>query len=308
MDFLFGIEVFRSVVDHGSFARAAVSLKLTPGMVSRHIAALEQEVGTRLFFRTTRRLALTDNGTLFLERCNKIHERINAASKTIFKSSAAVSGFVSVEVTNTMASSLITPVWHTFSTLYPNISLELNHTKNAYSESYEGFDVMFRLGVVDDPDVVKRRLGDPYSVVAASDAYLAEHKAIEHPRDLLDHDCIRYIDPITSEIRPWTFERDGDIQDFQVTGKLLFNQAESTVHAAVRGFGIVYTTNYHIDRYLRAGSLRRVLEEWSCPAPQLWLIYRKRSAITQAAHAFVEFIAGTYPEGKALVPPFSMSV
>lgn len=301
MDFLFATEVFMRVVEHGSFAHAAAPLKLTPGMVSRHIAALESHLGARLFFRTTHRLVLTDSGTVFLERCNRIHARINAATG-LFAPSGAISGIVTVEVTNTMANGLVLPVWDRFTARYPNIRLELYHTQNAYSRSYDGFDVMFRLGSVDDAQVVKHRLGDTHAVVAASGGYLAGHGAISTPGDLRRHDCVRYIDPITLEVRPWTFERQGEVETIQPNGTLLFNQAESTVHAALCGLGVVYTTNYHANRYIRAGRLTRVLEDWTCPAPDVWLVCRRSGVLPQATHAFVEFMVQEYPEGKPFDP------
>lgn len=298
MDLLKSMEVFLRVVEHGSFRQAAKACKLSPGMVSTHIAQLEQRLGIQLIDRKVGGLALTEQGAVYHEHCRHILLQIGETETLVTDSQRAPRGHLRIEVSATIARTLIVPVLGDFFARYPNINLEFVHTDHVLDSTYRGYDVMIRIGPLADSNLIARPLRSAEVWTVAAPEYLAKHGEPASPEDLMRHQCISYIDPRSGRVGEWVFERGGERISIQVPGKLTFNEGGPRFEAALCGLGIIQSTTLHIGTLVSEGRLQRVLHDWTASAPQLLVLYSKSRYPSAKVHALVEFLLEMYPADK----------
>jgi LysR family transcriptional regulator for bpeEF and oprC len=300
MDLFRCMQTFVQVAEAGSFRRAAKALKLSPGMVSTHVAQLEQRLDILLIDRKARGLALTEHGASYLEHCRRILDEVRETEGQLTETTLAPRGHLRVEVAATTSRALLVPILAEFCARYPDISLELIHTEHVRNSAYEGFDVMLRLGPLEDSSLIARPLGSMERWTVAAPDYLVRHGSPVIPEDLRQHRCINYIDPRSGRAGHWTFERDGHQIDLQLRSSLAFNEAGPRFEAAVHGLGIIQTTSIHVAPLVANRQLCRILEDWTAMAPPLLVLYPRRQYPSAKLRAFVDFLLEKYPAGRGM--------
>jgi DNA-binding transcriptional LysR family regulator len=285
------------VIDRGSFAAAAVDFGLSPSAVSKLVTRLESRLGVRLLNRTTRRLALTAEGEVFLDRSRKILDAIEAAESEIASSRRAAQGHLRVHAFPTFAVDHLSAVLPDFLVRYPRITFEFLVTNRVIDLVDDDIDVALRVGPLGESTFVARKIADLTQVVCASPAYLARHGTPTHPRDLTQHACLTLSHVPNS--RRWSFDVRGEAMQIEVNGPVIADSAHMLLRLAINCAGIVRFGDIIVAQAIRDGRLVPVLESLqqreSFP---LWAIFQPGRQRAPRVKAFLDFLMerfGTAP-------------
>jgi DNA-binding transcriptional LysR family regulator len=282
---------FAAIVEHGSFARAAANLGVSPSALSQTIRGLETRLGVRLLNRTTRSVAPTDAGTRLLERLLPAMTEFDAAVAEVKAESGRPSGTLRINCPRTAAIHVLGPLIGPFLKAYPEITLDIVTEEKLVDIVAGRFDAGIRLGEKVEQDMVAVKFGaDLEMLVVGSPDYFAEHGKPKTPRDLQAHRCINTRWPTDGSLYRWEFERGAEKLEAAVAGSLIVNEPEIAVQAAVDGIGLAYLFRYQIQAALAAGKLITVLKDWTPPFPGFYLYYPSRRQMPPALRAFVDFI------------------
>jgi LysR family transcriptional regulator for bpeEF and oprC len=292
MDQLQGMRVFTRVAEMGSFARAADDLDMSRAMASSYVAQLEKHLGTRLLHRTTRKVTVSPEGAVYLERCKRILSEIQAADDEMRHARARPQGKLRVDVPVAFGRYLLMPALPTFTERYPEMALEVRFNDRYVDLAAEHIDVVLRSGEVKAPDLIARRVASSRLVTCAAPAYIARHGVPQAPADLRRHRTIGFLRADSSRPSEWKFKqgRDG-IQKMKLAFALSFNTSEPMVMSAYEGQGIIQTTDLLLGRALAEGRLVEVLKEFSCEGPPLSVVYPRATQHLAKVRVFAEFAA-----------------
>ena len=301
MDLLAAMASFVRAVDAGSLSAAARSLPSSLTSVSRQVSALEQHFGTRLLLRTTRQLALTDEGRMLYERAKAILGEVKEIEATLARDRRQPSGRIRVASPSLMGRLVIAPLLAEFLRRYPALSVDLLLVDRAVDMIEEDIHLSIRVGRLRDSELVARKLADLRMIVCASPAYLAARGAPQTPGDLAHHDCLVFSDvPGSAE---WRFA-DGSKAGLKIriSGRLWMNSLEALAAAAKEGAGIVRVPSWQAEADLAAGHLVRLLADYE-PAPTpLHLMFQPSRLASPKIRAFVDYLVeqwrGTDPFGE----------
>lgn len=258
------IVMFVAVAELGSFAEAARRLNRDPAAVTRAVAALEADLRVRLLNRTTRSVALTDEGARYLDGCRRLLASYDDL-RALGGDQAEPHGSISVTTTGMFGRLHVLPSIVRFMERYPRVDVRAMFVDRIVSLVDEGLDVGVRLGKLPDSSLRATRVGHVYLSVYASPAYLARHGEPQAPRDLIDHQTVSCltISPIPDR---WSFEGANGLTSVAVKPRLVVNSIESAADAVAEGAGLTFLASYHAQAYVQAGRLTRVLAAWE-PAP-----------------------------------------
>ena len=299
MDRLHSMRVFCRVTDAGSFAAAAREMKLSPAVVTRLVADLEEHLGTRLIHRTTRRLALTDAGEAYLERARHILTEVEEAEALARGAGSEPRGHLRVLASPAFAAHQIVKHLAAFHAQYPRITLELS-APGPVDSADESFDVSI-ISAARHPlegDFVAWRLARCEFVACASPAYLGRRGRPEHPNELAAHELMR-----SSLSHELTFSREARGGDAgapdAVTlaprrGVLGTPHADTVFAAALHGLGIAELPSFVVEDALRDGTLERVLPQWRLPERSLYAATPRRAHVPARIRAFIDFLVQAF--------------
>lgn len=254
---IMSLRIFRLVVEVRSFSAAARQLGLVPATVSKHVSALEKDLGVRLLNRTTRQLNLTEEGERLYRRCVNILEEVALLSDDFSEIRGQATGHIRASIPTVLAVRYVAPRLTTFLQTHPRLSVELELTGSKTDLLAHGIDVAVRFGEQTEPNFVSIKLSDNRHIFVASPAYLAKHGTPTHAGDLPRHNFlwIRGLPPAGT--LPGF-----DTHAIQRLGNLTTDNGEVTRRAAIDGLGIAMLPSFVIDDDIRAGKLVMVLEEY----------------------------------------------
>ncbi len=290
MEHLAGIAAFVKVVSTGSFAKAAASLGVSAPAISKNVQRLERSLGVRLLNRTTRRLALTEEGALYYERCRPAIEGLQDAAMALQDARREPRGMLRVSSTVGFGRQCLLPLLPEFAARHPGITLDL-HLDDRYADLVEDrIDVAIRNGRLDDRNIVARQLAPMQLVVCGSPAYFARHPKPETPDDLAAHRCINFRLASSGRVFNWEFEKDGARFTRNVSGGLIVNDAEATCFAALQGMGLAQIGSYQAIPHIRAGRLVPVLADFVPRQRGHFICYLDRRHLPGRIRSFVDFL------------------
>ena len=289
---LANVSVLAAIVEGGSFARAADALGLSPSGVSRAVARLEARIGVRLLDRTTRSVALTDEGRRLYEEIGPLLAGIGDAVTLTAGASAAVRGRLRVNVDPFFSRMMLAPHLAKFLTLYPDLSLELVAREQLGDLIAEGFDIAVRFGQPPSSSLVARKLLETRTVTVAAPAYLRKHGRPETPADLADHACIQVRSPMTGEPLEWEYKSGRKIIPVKTAGRLLVNEAGTMLGACLAGAGIARIKASGVRELLDKGRLIELLPQYGGETFFLYALYPSRHLPAAKVRAFIDFVAG----------------
>ncbi len=292
MDQLQGMRVFSRVAELGSFARAADLMDMSRAMASSYVAQLEQHLGTRLLHRTTRKVTVSPEGAVYLERCRRILAEVQAADDEMRHARARPQGKLRLDVPVAFGRYLLMPALPTFTERYPEMSLEVRFNDRIVDMAGERIDVAIRGGEVRSPDLIARRIATSRLVTCAAPAYLARHGMPRTLAELRNHRTIGYLRSDASRPSDWKFRlgKDG-VQSVKLSFALSFNTSDPMLISAFEGQGIVQTSDLLLGRSLTDGRLVEVLREFSCEGPPLSVVYPRATQHLAKVRVFAEFAA-----------------
>lgn len=289
---LAGVGVLAAVVESGNFAKAAETLGLTPSGVSRAVARLEMRLGVRLFDRTPRAVTLTDEGRRFHAQIGSLLAEIEAAADEVSGAAVTVGGCLRVNVDPWFARWVLAPRLPKFLTDYPALTLELVIRDTLGDLVREGFDAAVRFGEPEPSSLIVRKLMETRILTCAAPSYLAKHGTPEHPRDLEQHECLMFRDPVTGRPFPWEFRRGGEVIRVKVGGRLVVNDLATKLNACTAGHGISQSLALGLDPLLECGELVQILPDWAEERFPLYAYYPSRHLPPAKVRAFVDFVVG----------------
>ncbi|WP_407439093.1 LysR family transcriptional regulator [Lelliottia sp.] len=292
MDKIHAMQLFIRVAELESFSRAADTLGLPKGSVSRQIQALENLLGTQLLHRTTRRVSLTQDGMVYYERAKDLLANLDELDGLFQSDPTSISGRLRVDMPVAVARNLVIPKLPTFLQQYPGIELELSSSDRLVDVIREGFDCVVRVGTLKDSGLIARTLGKLSIINCASPDYLARFGYPENLDDLASHAVIHYA--VNLGTRPQGFEFfNGDTTLWVKTGGILTVNSTETYHAAcLAGLGIIQVPRVGVREALRAKKMVEILPQYRAEPMPVSLIYPHRRNLSRRVHLFMEWLTG----------------
>ncbi len=294
MDRLTSMAVFLKAADLGSFAAAAEALGMSPQMVAKHVVFLEDRLGTALILRTTRRHSLTDVGRAYYDRCKLVLAEAEAAEALALDMRKQPKGTLRVSAPMTFGAFSLAPFVTRYLHCHPDMQIDLTLNDRFVDPLEEGFEVMIRIGEVDDASLIAHPLA-PYRVIAcASPDYLARRGVPRSPADLERHDCLAYAYWSPSIPCRWVFSRDGRSEEVQAKGRIRSNDWKSLLHAAIEGFGVTLGPESVLGAEVAAGRLVRVLPDYEGPVRPMHVLYPSGRRPTVKVRSFVDAVVEAF--------------
>jgi DNA-binding transcriptional LysR family regulator len=298
------VGVLAAIVKGGSFARAADALGLSRSGVSRAVSRLEARVGVRLLDRTTRAVALTDEGRRLYSEVAPLLTGIEDAVTLTSGASVAVRGKLRVNVDAFFSRLLFTPHIAEFLSLYPDLSLELVARDQLGDLVGEGFDIGVRFGTPPVSSLVAMKLLETRTVTVASPAYLEKHGRPLLPSDLTRHACIQVRDSLTGQpIEEWRFTRQDEVVEVKTTGRLMVAEFGTMLGACLEGVGIARVKAIGIQHLIDQGALVEVLTDWRGDSFPLYALYPSRHLPAAKVRAFIDFVQARLIRSEAGIKP-----
>ena len=284
MDRIEAMGLFVAIADAGSLAAAGRRLRLPLQTVSRKLQALEDHLGVRLLTRTTRRLALTEEGRDYLDACRRVLADIEDAERRVAGRHAEPKGQLAITAPVVFGRLHVLPVLTEFLDAYPQVEARLMLLDRVIDLVEEGIDAAVRIGPLPDSSLIATRLGGLRRVVCASPAYLKKHGTPETLADLARHDCITFAG-ISSPVN-WKFDGIGTAS---IRSRLVVTTAEAAVDAAIAGIGVTRLLLYQVAEALDAGKLRLILTGFETPAVPVNLVSVEGRQAPARVRAFLDF-------------------
>lgn len=287
------LAIFAKVAETGAYARAARDLGLSKATLSKAVARLETRLGTRLFHRTSRQLALTEAGRTVLSGARDMVAAGEAAEALALDSATAPRGQVRLAGPMSFGLAYLAPALPDFLAKYPDITIDLQLSDQTVDLIGGGFDVAMRIGALADSSLIARRLCDVPRYVVAAPSYLAKYGAPAHPRELSEHACLTYSYLATPEI--WRFTGpDGEDVAARPGMRMRANNADALMPAAIAGHGLALQPDFVVWHHLRDGRLKTVLDAWTPPPIGLHLVTPPGGHRPARVNALIEFLAARF--------------
>ena len=291
-DSLYEMSVFSKVVAAGSLSAAARDMGVSTAVVSRRLAALEARLGVRLVNRTTRRLALTDEGASYHEACARILAEIEDADAAAAAQRVEPQGILKVALPASFGHKHIAPLVPPFAARYPKIQLALSLSDRTVNVIEEGYDLVIRIGELEDSSLAARKLAPNRRVVCASPEYLRTHDAPRTPDDLPRHNCLTTTDLHMN----WEYKGpDGKRGLVRVTGRYACDNWEVLREWALAGLGVALKSTWDVRRQLEDGSLVRLLPGYDFGTDvAIYAIYPHRRHLPAKTRVFIDYLAESF--------------
>jgi DNA-binding transcriptional LysR family regulator len=285
------LRAFVAVGEHLSFSRAAEVLGVSPSALSQLVRGFEERVGVRLLHRTTRSVALTEAGATLFQRVRPAVSELGAAIGQLRRTRERPSGTVRVHAFRSAARTYLDPILPSFAARFPDVVLDITLDDTVVDVVAGGFDAALRIGEVLERDLIAVRLGpDLKQIAVAGPEYLAQHGKPEHPRDLVNHRCIRWRWSGHANPYAWEFFENGSWFSVTVDGPLIVSDKEMALRATLQGIGIGFPVEDTVIDHIAAGRLVPLLQDWSAPFPGMFLCYPQQRQMAPALRAFIDAV------------------
>lgn len=287
---LSGLRELLLVAEKRSFTGAAAELRVTASAVSQSVRALEERAGVRLLQRTTRSVGLTEAGARFIARLKPALDGVYEAFDALDELRDRPAGVLRLSVPRLGYQQVLAPRLRGFLAQYPDIRLDVSVDDALVDIVEQGYDAGVRIGEMLDREMIGVPLGGQLrSAIVASPEYFAERGKPKHPRDLQTHDCLNYRGKATGVVYRWEFTEGGKDFVVAVDGRVLLNDGDLMLDAALAGLGVAYVMDCAARPLLAAKRLARVLEPFCQPFPGFFLYYPSRAQMAPKLRAFIDF-------------------
>lgn len=286
MDKLRAMAAFVRIVDAGSLTAAADTLDVSQPSMVRMLAALEEAVGVRLLHRTTRRMALTDEGREYYERCKQVLAAVDEAEASLTARRAEPRGRLRITSSVTFGRALLAPLVIDFMAAHPRLRVELVLLDRVIDLVEEGVDVAVRLAHLPDSSLVAVPVGQTRRIVLGSRALIRRHP-LAGTASLQAAPCVSFLGLVSPQ--EWPLASDGGLARVPVNTVFATNQIDAAIVACRRGLGYGQFFDYQVQDALRSGALKPVLEpHWPAPTP-IHVVYPQARLLSGNVRSFVDF-------------------
>lgn len=287
------LQIFVDVVKQGSFAAVARDRNIDPSSVSRAIAGLEEELGIRLFQRTTRQLSPTEAGMSYFQRIEPLVEEMQQAIDVASDMSGQPKGILRITASVSFGLKCIVPLLPDFRLLYPDLTVDLLLADAIVDLFTERIDLAIRLGLLADSTSIAQRLMQTHYFVCASPDYLQQKGHPKIPSDIESHNCLLF--PLSGFRSKWKFRNiDREESEVFVQGQTIISNAIALQQCAVAGMGLTLLPNWLIEDDIRDGKLVNVFPSYEVTARDFssaaWLVYPSRAYVPLKVRVFIDFL------------------
>lgn len=292
-----GIDEFLAVAECNSFSRAADRLGLSNSQVSKRVAKLEDRLGTRLLYRTTRRVTLTDEGRRFSSLAAEARDNLQAAEDSIGSGTGAVRGVLRMNLAGGFQEQFLVPLLAHYMQLNPDLEVQLDFTDAPVDIVADGYDLSICEGAPPDSSLGGRHLASFHRRLVASPAYLERAGTPAKPADLAQHQCL-----VSSEAH-WVLNNGRQEKRLRVRGRWRSDNSHALRSAAINGLGIASLPDFAVGEHLAQGTLCEVLPDWNRHEIQVWALYPETRFIPPRVSGFLALMTREWELDKLRSPP-----
>ncbi|MEL6687400.1 MAG: LysR family transcriptional regulator [Pseudomonadota bacterium] len=285
---------FVTTAETGSFAAAGRMLGLSAAAVGQNVRRLEDSYGVTLFTRTTRKMSLTPEGLLLLERARGPLRELDELDHILAESEGQASGTLRLTAPRFFAEEHLLPMVTEFCRLHPRVNIDIDSSDAVRDFVDDPVDVAFRIGTPEDSSMIARHLSDLSLLTVASPDWVAANGTLDHPDQVMDYDCIRYRFPSSGRMWMWRYQVDGDVKFYDPPSRLTLNDPELLMKACISGLGLLQMDAMFAADHLAAGRLVTLLEGFGAANFELYLAYPQRRNLPFRTRAFVDFVMRTF--------------
>ena len=294
MDHFKQISTFVDVATKGSLSAAARAEGIAPAMIGRRLDALEERLGVKLLQRSTRKIALTNEGIAFLDDCQRILADLEDAETAVSERSARASGHLLVSAPAGFGRQHVAPLVPSFLSEHRDVSITLSLNDRVVDLIGEGIDVAIRIAALSDSNLIGVKLADNKRVVVASPAYLRKHGAPASLDDLTKHNCLAMSSDGSQ--RGWTFRQNGKNVTIKVNGNMACNDGAVLHDWALSGKGLAWRSMWEVGTEIETGELVTVLDEFAAPGNDIYAVFAQRRHLPLRIRAFVDVLRHAYSQ------------
>ncbi|MBY6032565.1 LysR family transcriptional regulator [Marinobacter daepoensis] len=282
-----GVNELVAVVETGSFTRAARRLGVSTAQVSRQVSALESRLATKLLYRTTRRVSVTEAGQVYYQQCRQILDALEEAERSMTDRQGVPRGRLRLTAPVTYGETTIAPLVNDFVSQFPELEVEMRLTNQKLDLVADGYDLAIRLGKLEDSSMIARRLASRSLYVCASPAYLSAYGTPHALSELDHHNCL------LGNLDYWRFQDNGKPRNIRVKGSLRCDSGRVLMDAALKGIGIVQLPDYYVQPALDSGDLIPLLAHYREDDDGIWAVYPHNRHLSPKVRLLLDFFSAS---------------
>lgn len=295
MDQIQSMRMFTRVVEAGSFTKAAESLDVPKGTVTKQIQFLEARLRVKLLNRTTRRVTVTPDGAAYYERTIRLLNDLDDIEASMSNAQANPKGRLRVDIGTSVARLIVIPALHTFYARYPDIQLDLGVSDRPVDLITDNVDCVIRGGDLQEQSLVARRIGNVRLITVATPEYLERHGTPAHPLDLeKGHKMVNVFSARTGRPYPHDFNRDGERIEIAGNYQLAVNEVNALTEAVLAGLGVSQMGIFGLGPLLQDGRLVQLLPDWKPDSIPIYVVYPPNRHLSAKVRAFVDWAAALF--------------
>ncbi|AWX14788.1 LysR family transcriptional regulator [Mergibacter septicus] len=285
-----GINEFVAVVEKESFTLAAKQLGISVAQVSRQINMLENRLNTKLFYRTTRRVSLTAEGSIYYRHCRQLVDGLEEAERAISNLRDIPQGLIKMTAPVTYGEKYIVPLVNDFMQQYSEVKVIVNLTNLQLDLVEGGYDLAIRLGRLENSSMIAKRLRNRTMYLCAAPKYLDRFGTPSSLEELSNHNCLVGNNPY------WRFQVQGKERMIKLSGSFVCNSGYGLRDAVLKGLGIAQLPEYYVDQDLMNGKLVSLLEQYQEPEEGIWALYPHNRHLSPKIRLLVDLFAKELPQ------------
>ena len=282
------IRAFVLIVKAGSFTAAAEQILCSRSHLSKQLSQLESALAVKLIIRTTRTQCLTEQGKLFFEQCSRSFDGVDYAIEQAINDAGTVKGFININcVGGYIGEDIIAPLVSDFIQQYPDVKVNLDFSSRRVDLVAGEFDIVFRMGQLEDSNLIAQKLMDISICTLVSPGYLQNNGQLSHPKELKQHQCI------TGSLNNWSFihvKTASKNIDVSVGGSFKCKNGRAMISSALAGNGIVRLPYFYCHKEIANGTLLPVFSDWTIPKSPFYLVYVQDKYQPARLKAFIDFV------------------
>ncbi|PTQ71537.1 LysR family transcriptional regulator [Pseudomonas sp. GV071] len=279
-----GLDEFVAVAECGQFTAAAQRLGLSSSQVSRQIARLEENLQTRLFYRSTRRVALTEAGQTFLQHCQRLQDAREEALLAVGDLGSEPKGLLRMTCAVAYGERFIVPLVTQFMSRHPLLKVDIELSNRTLDLVQDGIDLAIRLGRLQDSRLVATRLAPRRMYVCAAPSYMQRYGQPHSLSELSQHNCL------IGSSDSWSFQQDSRELSQRVHGNWRCNSGQAVLDAALQGLGLCQLPDYYVQEHLHTGALVSLLEKHQAPNTAVWALYPQQRHLSPKVRQLVDHL------------------
>ncbi len=280
-----GISEFVYVAEYESFTKAAKKIGISTAQVSRQVSALEQRLNIKLLYRTTRKVSLTEEGTVFYQHCRGVLDGLDAAERAVTHLQSKPQGMIKMTAPVTYGERQLMPLVNDFMVHYDDIEVTALLSNQQLDLVEGGYDLAIRIGKLRDSTMMAKKLSSRTNFVCASPSYIEKHGIPHSLAELSQHNCL------LGTLDYWHFKASGKEKNIRVAGRVRYNSGYSLVDAAIKGLGIVQLPDYYVQKHLESGELVSLLDNFREPKEGIWAVYPHNRHLSPKIRLLLDYLA-----------------